>query len=230
MMNTTSALIFGFNKFAIEIYTQVQDKYKTIELFSLDEKDIENKIYNVEHFDLSDDWEYIKNTIDIKKSIAFCALEDDAENIFLTISLRANFNNLNIISLASNKESANKLKMAGATKVVPIVETTADIITNMLEKPISNTVLHNILYEKSALKIAQIKITEKSHITDTQLSDIDWSKYNGIVVLSIMHEDMSTEFIYSSKAKNHILNAGDELVVVGYENDILDFKKIIGGA
>jgi len=227
-MNTTSALIFGFNKFALEIYNQVQDKYKNIKLFSLDRKDIGNKIYTIKHFDLSDDWEDIKNIVDIKNSIAFCAIEDDAQNIFLTISLRANFNKLNIISLASNKESANKLKMAGATKVIPIVETTADIITNMLEKPISNTVINNILYEKSTLKIVQIKITDNTHITNTQISDIDWSKYKGILVLSIMYKDMHTEFIYSSKIKKHILNVGDELVVVGYENDIVDFKKNIG--
>jgi Trk K+ transport system NAD-binding subunit len=227
-MNTTSALIFGFNKFAIEIYNQVQDKYKIIKFFSLDKKDIENKIYTLKHFDLSDDWEDIKNIVDIRKSIVFCALEDDAKNIFLTISLRANFNKLNIISLASNKESANKLKMAGATKVIPIVETTADIITDMLEKPISNTVIDNILYEKSALKIEQIKITNNTNIRNKQLLDIDWSKYEAIVVLSIMYKDKSIDFIYSSKAKNNILNVGDELVVIGYENDIIDFKKNIG--
>jgi Trk K+ transport system NAD-binding subunit len=227
-MNTTSALIFGFNKFAIEIYNQVQDKYKIIKFFSLDKKDIENKIYTLKHFDLSDDWEDIKNIVDIRKSIVFCALEDDAKNIFLTISLRANFNKLNIISLASNKESANKLKMAGATKVIPIVETTADIITDMLEKPISNTVIDNILYEKSALKIEQIKITNNTNIRNKQLLDIDWSKYEAIVVLSIMYKDKSIDFIYSSKAKKNILNVGDELVVIGYENDIIDFKKNIG--
>ena len=40
-----------------------------------------------------------------------------------------------------------------------------------------------------------------------------------------MHEDMSSEFIYSSKLKDHVLTTGDTLVVVGYENDIEKFKK-----
>ena len=37
------------------------------------------------------------------------------------------------------------------------------------------------------------------------------------------------KIIYESEIeaiKKHILNAGDELVVVGYENDIVDFKKV----
>jgi len=223
-MNKTTALIFGFNKYAVEIAAQVEDKYHNVKIYSLNQEHD-----GVEVFDLSDDWKSIENSIDAKNSIAFCVLEDTAENIFLTISLRANFKELNIIAISSNKESANKLMMAGANKVIPLVETTADIITNMLEKPISNSVLHSILYEESALKIAQVKISCNSHFRDEQLSSIDWGRYHGILVLSVMHEDMSSEFIYSSKAKHHIIKSGDILVVVGYATDIEEFKKSIGG-
>jgi hypothetical protein len=41
------------------------------------------------------------------------------------------------------------------------------------------------------------------------------SIYNGIIVLS-------------TNVKEHILNADNELVVVGYENNIVEFKKYIG--
>ncbi len=228
-MNNKTALVFGFNNYAFEIAAQVTAEYEYLKIYSLDESDCEDEEYNIEHFDLSDDWSNIEDSIDANNSIAFCVLEDTAENIFLTISLRANFENLTIIAISSNKESANKLIMAGANKVIPLVETTADIITNMLEKPISNNILHSILYEESNLKIAQIRITCSTYFKDEQISDIDWSRYNGIVVLSVMHEDMSSEFIYSSKAKNHIIKTGDILVVVGYDNDIQEFKKLVGG-
>jgi len=109
-----------------------------------------------------------------------------------------------------------------------LVETTADIITNMLENPVANGVLHDILYEESDLKIAQIKVGKESNFKDEQLSDIDWTRYNGIIVLSVMHKDMSSEFIYSSKAKRHIVEEDDILVVVGFEEDIQNFEKKIG--
>jgi len=228
-MPKTTALIFGYNKYAREILNNVKDKYKNIKIYARDIENIkeEDKKF-IESFDLSDEWDSIKKDVDVSKSMAFCVLEDTAENIFLTISLRANFEELTIIALASNKESANKLKMAGANKVIPLVETTADIIANMLEKPISNRILHSILYEESALKIAQIKINEDSHFKDEELHSIDWTRYNGIIVLSVMRKDMKSEFIYSNKAKHHILEPGDVLVVVGYENDIKEFEKKIG--
>jgi len=227
-VNRSSALIFGFNKYAVEILKNVKKEYDNVKMYSINEEDVKNEEYEISHFDLSDNWQEIEDEINIENSIAFCILEDTAENIFLTISLRASYEHLSIIAIASHKENANKLLMAGANKVIPLVETTADIITNMLENPISNNVLHDILYEKSDLKIAQIKIGENSHFRDEELSSINWSHYNGIIVLSVMHQDMSSEFIYSSKAKRHIITEGDVLVVVGYETDIKEFEKKIG--
>ncbi|QOP46005.1 NAD-binding protein [Sulfurimonas paralvinellae] len=227
-MSKATALIFGHNKYAHEIIANVKDKYAHVKVFSLHEEDLQESEIELELFDLSDEWVEMKQGVDMENSIAFCVLEDIAENIFLTISLRANFKDLTIIALASNSESANKLKMAGASKVIPLVETTSDIITNMLEKPIANKVLHSILYEESDLKIAQIKIGEGSHFKDEELSSIDWTRYNGIIVLSVMRKDKKSEFIYSSKAKRHIIEEGDILVVVGYETDIAEFENKIG--
>ena len=227
-MKETTALIFGFNKFALEIARNVSSEYKNVLVFSLDEEDEKSEDYDVKHFDLSDDWEDLKHDINIEDSLAFCALEDDAENIFLTISLRSNFDDLTIIAIAEDQESVNKLNMAGANKVIPIVQTTADIITNMMEKPISTKVLHGILYEESDLKIAQIKVEKADYFEGKFPADIEWSRYRGIIVLSIMHEDMSTEFIYSSKAKHNPIQDGDIFIVVGYEADIVEFEKLIG--
>lgn len=227
-MHNKTALIFGFNKYALEIAENVKSTYRDVILYSETVEKIEDSKYKFESFDLSDDWSSIEKNMDTTNSIAFCTMEDDAQNIFLTISLRANFKDLIIIAIASNQENANKLSMAGANKVIPIVETTADIITNILQLPISNKVLHGILFEENSLKIAQIKISENCSIKDEEILNVDWSRYQGIIVLSLMHEDMSSEFIYSSKVKRHVLTTGDILVVVGYERDIEEFKNLIG--
>lgn len=227
-MNKTSALIFGFNQYALEIESNVTAEYDRVQIFSLHKEDVENKEKNIEHFDLSEEWTHIEENINIENSIAFCALENSAENIFLTISLRAYFKDLTIIAIASNKEGANKLIMAGANKVIPLVETTADIIANVLEKPISNKVLHSILYEESKLKVEQIEILDAEFFNNVPILDIDWSRYKGIIILSIMHEDMSHEYIYASKLKHYIIKKGDILVVAGFIEDINEFKKLIG--
>ena len=227
----TSALIFGYNKYATEIAKNIRYKYKNISIFkkNIEDTNAELEKYNVELFDLSDSWDNLESKYDMKNSIAFCVLENEAESVFLTISLRSTFEDLTIVALAKNKEGINKLNMAGATKVIPMEQTTASIICNMLEKPIVTEVLHEILYEKSSLKIAQIEIPDNSCFSEKYPSDIEWSKEHGIIVLSIIHDDMSSEFIYSSKAKHHAIKKGDIFVVVGYDADIKEFEKLIGG-
>lgn len=230
-MKKSSALIFGNNEYGLEIAKNVVFKYKEITIFSLHQ--VESVVdgsseFAVEKFDLSDNWDDLKNEYDMESSIIFCALSDEAENIFLTISLRSSFEHITIIALAKNNEDANKLKMAGASKVIPIVETTANIITDMLRKPIITNVLHDILYENSTLKVEQIQVKNAKHFERKYPADIDWSRYKGVIVLSIIQEDMSSAFVYSAKAKHHVIEDGDVLVVVGFDADIQEFKRIIG--
>jgi len=228
-MKNSSALIFGYNEYGMEIANNVIHKYKNVTLFSSDIDTFTiDSVFNIEKFDLSDNWDELEEKYDMLNSIVFCALSDEAENVFLTISLRSYFKDLSIVAIAKNREDADKLTMAGASKVVPLVETTARIITDMIEKPIVTKVLHNILYEESNLKVAQIRVENKNMINGKCFSDFDWSRYNGVLILSIMHKDLSSEFIYSSKVKHNVIVEGDIFIVVGYETDIQEFEKIIG--
>ena len=227
-MNKTSALIFGYNEYAAEVAKNIKHRYKEISIFKqeIDSNRVELESYNIETYDFSGSLEDLQDKHDMKNSIAFCFLEDDAENIFLTISLRSTFEDLTIIALSKNKESASKLSMAGANKVIPVVQTTASIITEMLEKPIVTKVLHNILYEKSNLKIAQIEIKNASCFNNKYPAEIEWSKEHGVIVLSVIHEDMSSEFIFSSKVKHHNIRDGDVFVIIAYDEDIKNFKRL----
>lgn len=228
-METSGVLVFGNNEYGVEIAKNVQYKYSDITIFTLE--NIDESIpseFQLEKFDLSDDWDELSQKHDMESSIIFCSLKDEAQNIFLTISLRSAFPDITIIALAKNNEDSNKLHMAGATKVIPIVETTAHIITDMLKKPIVTGVLHEILYEDSNLKIIQVEVHNADCFGGKYPADINWSREHGVLVLSIIRKDGTHEFIYSSKAKHNIINDGDIFIVVGYEDDIKEFKKFIG--
>ncbi len=220
-MIENNALIFGSNDYTSEIKKNISNDYKNVYIFDLN-KDGKN------NFDLSDNWDDLSSEFDIDDCVAFCILEDMAENIFLTISLRDTFKSLTIFALAQDKESIDKLTLAGATRVLPSTQTTANVIVEMLEKPIITKVLHDILYEKSNLQIAQIKIEDHTIFDGKYPVDIEWSRDHGIIIISVVHEDMSRDFIYSSKAKHHMIKSGDIFIVVGYEQDIKDFKRLIG--
>lgn len=229
-MRATTALIFGYNDYTFEIVKNISLYYENIEIFRLDsnDKSIQNSKYKISTFDLSDNWDDLRREVNIEECTAFCVLEDTAENIFLTISLREAFGNLAIVALAQDKESADKLTLAGASRVIPTIQTTASMIVEILQKPIITQVLHNILYEKSELKIAQIKVDNIERFEGMYPYDIDWGREYNVLILSVLRDDMDTEFVYSAKARHHQIKAGDVFVVVGYEKDIQEFEKIIG--
>lgn len=230
-MRKSTALLFGYNDYTLEIVKNISLYYENIKIFRLDEgsdKNIQNSKYEILRFDLSDDWDELKGSVNIEECTAFCLLEDTAENIFLTISLREAFEELTIVALADDKESGDKLSLAGATRVIPTIQITANMIVEMLEKPIITQVLHNILYEKSDLKIAQIRVDNANKFEGVYPYDIDWGAQYNVLVLSVLREDMETEFIYSAKARHHHIKEGDVFVVVGYESDLGEFEKIMG--
>ena len=230
-MKKKMVLIFGYNDYALEIAKNIRDTYENILIYSLHaELDrAKNKTdFEVQGFDLSDKWDDVARTVDLENSIAFCVLEDSAENIFLTISLRSLFSDLNIIALSNNKDTTNKLQMAGANKVIPLVQTTAEMISEMMEKPIVKEVFHAILFESGKLKITQIEMNGTNAYIGHEVFELDWNIKYGIIPLSIIQKDGKNEFIYASKIKHHKVREGDIFVIVGYEADIQEFEKNIG--
>lgn len=226
-----SAVIFGYNEFALEIANSLKTKYNDIALFVLEDKELkllQDNNYKVSKFSIDDDWNNLQGEYDIDDLIVFCALEDTAENIFLTISLRAAYENLVIIALSSDQESGRKLKMAGANKIIPITQTTVNIITEMLERPFVTEILNNILYSDDELKIAQVMIEKDSEVVGKTVESVDWKNRYGLLVIAIIRDDLDTSFIYTKRANHEPMKEDDVIVIVGYENDIVEFEKTIG--
>lgn len=231
-MSDTNAIVFGANEYALQIYKQLQGMYKSVDLYALEE-DIHridpSLVDSVATFDLSDDWDDLAARFDISQALVFCALEQDAHNIFLTISLRAEFDKLRMIALSRNAESANKLKMAGASKVIPMIQTTSNMILDILEKPVVTEMLHKILYEDSDIKIAEITVGEDATIIGQKIGDIAWQDRYSLLVIAFVNDEFETHFIFSSNNKEHKVEANDVLITIGYEEDINTLNSAMGG-
>jgi Trk K+ transport system NAD-binding subunit len=230
-MRERSAIVFGFNEYAKEIAMQIAGEYEKFAVFVMNDAEkaaAEAKGFETEIFDLGEEWDTIQKRFDPETLVVFCALEDDAENVFLTISLRSIFERLTIIALAQDNESAAKLKSAGANRVMATQQITAGIITEMLEKPTVRGVLHDILYENSPLKIVQLAVSADSFLIGKHLYDIDWGREFDVLLLAIVDHELSAAFSFTSKGHNHHIDAGDLLIVAGYEDKIAALSEAMG--
>ena len=224
------AAVFGFNEYSQQIARHVRNVYQDFALFVMtkeEEKAAFDAGFLVELVDLSDDWSRIEEHFDVKSLIVFCALANDSENVFLTISLRAQFEKLNIVALAQDNESASKMKSAGANKVLPSLQIAANVISDMLEKPIVTKVLHDVLYEDGLLNIIEIQVPAHSVFVGKYLHDIHFKSDYDVILLAIVDHEMGTTFSFASRGHNHHIDPHDVFVVMGYHDKLEALKHAV---
>lgn len=231
-MAQNCAAIFGYNEYSKQIIQQIQGLYNNIGVFVISDKELieaQNDGVFSEKFDLSDDWEMIEGRFNVENLVVFCALSDDAENVFLTISLRATFENLFIIALAQDNESMMKMKSAGANKVMPILQIASSVISDMLVKPIVTDVLHQLLYEDGDLSIMEIEINPSSPLCGTYLHDTHFKRDFDVILLAVVDHEIGTTFSFASHGHNHHIDAGDVIVAIGFKEKLEYLKQWVRG-
>jgi len=222
--------VFGYNEYAKEIASNFKLSGVDVFVYVIDEASLRRANedgHDVELVELDDNWLNIADKFDTHELTCFCALDDDAQNVFLTISLRAEYPHLFIVALATSKDSANKLSLAGANKAIAKLETTANIIVESLEKPAVVEVMNDILYHSKELKLAQYTISESSVLSQMKLHDISLHREYNIIILAIADRELEAEFTFTSTGHNHKVDPGDVLVVMGKDNDLKKFEKAI---
>jgi voltage-gated potassium channel len=227
-MKMYDVVVFGYEEFAKEIVQQVREAYRNIEVYALKEESVEEAIkegIEAKQFTLDDNWDDFVH-YNMKETLFICALEDEASNVYLTIGLRDGLPDARLIALASTQEHASKLRLAGANKVISKLQTTADIIIEVLEKPIVTRIIQEIMQEDTALKTVQITLEEGSPLLGESLHAVSLKHERELIVLAVFDEQMQTHFVFTSKGHRHQLKVGDILVVIGYDENIKRLREL----
>ncbi len=228
-MKTHDVKVFGYGEFAREIVQQVNEAYRSVSVYTLDEVSAEEvrKVGSEVHlFDLGDNWDEFKE-ICMEETLFICALDDDASNVFLAISLRDQFPDSRIIGIASTHEHASKLRLAGVHKVISKLQATADILIEVLEKPVVTHVVQDILDEETSLKTMQMVIEKESTLIGQKLDTVAHDAQESIIVLAVVDSKMDTHFVFTARGYRHQLEEGDILVIIGYDEELERFKRSV---
>jgi voltage-gated potassium channel len=229
MMDAKQLIVFGFGNYGEEISKSLRPKYQDILIVDQYERHLNAALNegftNSVQIDVHDDQSFSK--IGIKdEAIVFCAFDDESFNTFLTLSLRALYPDLKIVAIGETKESMHKLKMAGATQVIIIEETGANVIYNMLLHPTVSTFLEHILYLDHDLHIGELKIGENSELIGKKLNDTSFQEWEGITVLGLVDVELGSDFIFAHSGYNHQIDRGDTLVLLGYAKALKEIQSL----
>ena len=164
--------------------------------------------------------------IDPKYDIIYCAMNKTANNLFLVLTLKTLYDNINIIAISNSFENARKLKYAGASSVIDLYEATARRFVNILTKPAVTKAVDEIIYKENDLKMAEILLPQNSAVDKKLLSQIDFKRF-GIILIAIIDKERGDDLYFIDHRVNHKLDAGDTLVVVARNDDLEAFKDFL---
>ncbi len=151
-----------------------------------------------------------------------CTTGDDVINVFITLTARYLNKDVLIIARANKRESAKKLRLAGANHVVVSFESVGRVVNAYIDQPIAFEALYGILSGSKEVGTDAIVIPPDSLADGKSIDAIDFPHYRlvlfGVVVSKRRASDVHTSVFDLDEQQFHFHPAGDFII---RSNDIL---------
>ncbi len=160
--------------------------------------------------DASDDRTLLEAGIERARGLA-AVLTNDADNLFVVLSARLLVPNLQIIARATDDKTAEKMRRAGASRVISLYHTAAMKLTQLLVKPDLEDFFEIFSDSGGDLDLAEVHVDAHDARTGKLLSETDFSRL-GVVIVGIRRAD-GTLVLPPGGAT--VIEADDDLIALG---------------
>lgn len=153
-------------------------------------------------------------------------LNSDADNVFVVLSARSLNPDLTIVGRSTGIEAENKLRMAGADRVVSPYNMAGYRIVNQLTRPHVTYFLDIAMRSKGLnLWLDEIKISTSSSLVNQSMGEADIRSRTGANILSILRGEDHRVLDW---APNLRFEAEDMLIVVGNPDELKALALLAG--
>jgi len=223
--------VFGYSIMSLEAMSRLNQEQCSIVFIGKDDAEavlVAEKGFETKVIDFRNDDALRSIGIGTDVDTIFCFYPRDFDNVFLTISARAIDKNITIVAIVDDPESAEKLMAAGANKIIDPYEICGRKTHEMLTKPDITNILDNTVFGRHDLKMAQIEIPKGSCLENTKTSDLKLNEQHNLILIGVVDRELGDHLHFAIREKEHCLDAGDVLVVMGPAREIKSFKKQVG--
>ncbi|MHC4844428.1 MAG: potassium channel family protein [Planctomycetota bacterium] len=146
------------------------------------------------------------------------AADSDVANVFVTLSARALNPELYIVARASEIEVENKLKMAGANRVILPYYISGKRIAAYATRPVTSDFLDMVMHGESLeFSLSEITVPDTSSLLNKTLSEAKIREKSGALVIAIRKADGSFNLQPQSSSK---IEKRDIFVVIGTQEQV----------
>ncbi len=146
------------------------------------------------------------------------ASDDDADNLYITLSARAVKPDLLIVARASTEDASKKLRLAGADRIVQPYQAAGRVMANLMLRP-QVTAFVDVVTSASGsdLRFEEIEVTDASGQGGKSIRDLDVRKETGALIVALRKRDGSFDTTPTPQA---VLEVGDVLIAAGTDEEL----------
>jgi voltage-gated potassium channel len=152
------------------------------------------------------------------------AADDDADNLYITLSAKSRRPDLMVITRASSEDAERKLRLAGADRVVTPYTTAGRVMANMMIKP-QVTALMNVLTSsrETELGFEEIEVNARCSAVGMTIGELDVARRTGAYIVAIRKRGGDLEM---RPSKDALLEEGDVVVGIGSPDEIGELERL----
>ncbi len=152
-------------------------------------------------------------------------LKTDSDNVYVTLTARQLNPKLFIIARAGEMKSENKLRAAGANKVVSPYQMGGQRIAQMIARPTVTDFLDLTFMDGTRdIYMEEILVNPSSKLVDVALQDSGIRQQFDLIIVAIRKAEGGMLFNPSSQARLH---GGDTVVVIGEKHHLQGLQKVL---
>src|SRR5436190_3887818 len=152
------------------------------------------------------------------------ASDDDADNLYITLSARAANPDLLIVARASNEEASKKLHLAGADRVVQPYQAAGRVMASLMLRPQVTAFVDVVTSAAgSDLRFEEIEVTRACGQGGKSIRELDIRKETGALIVALRKQDGTFDTTPTPEA---MLDVGDVLIAAGTTDELRALEEI----
>jgi voltage-gated potassium channel len=152
------------------------------------------------------------------------ASDDDADNLYITLSARAAKRDLLIVARASDDDALKKLRLAGADRVVQPYHAAGRVMANLVLKPQVTAFVDVVTSGQGPdLRFEEIEVTDACGQGGKTIRDLDVRRETGALIVALRKRDGTFDTTPTPEA--HV-DVGDVLIAAGTREELRALEEL----
>ncbi len=155
------------------------------------------------------------------------AADTDALNVFIILTVREVREDIQIVTRLNNELSENKMRKAGANRVISPYSLAGHRIVSTISRPAVTDFLDTVLRsETGPLWLEEIDVQPGSQLEGVSLGQAHLRSRFGVTVLAV---DLPGQKVVTHPEANTILETGSRLIVLGSREQLINISSLASG-